>query len=116
MTMHYPLLVSSILNRARTAFPSKEIITRVDGADGVEGGVHRYTYRDMAARVNKLCNALGALGVRQGGPGRDLCLEPLPPPGGLFCLSGYGRGQSHHQHPPLPRRPGLHRQPRPRTR
>ncbi len=63
MTMHYPLLVSSILDRARTAFPNKEIITRVEGT---EGGVHRYTYRDLAGRVNKLCNALTALGVKPG--------------------------------------------------
>ena len=63
MTMHYPLLVSGILNRARTSFPNKEIITRLEGT---EGGVHRYTYRDMATRVNKLCNALTALGVKQG--------------------------------------------------
>ena len=60
MTMHYPLLVSNILNRARTAFPDKEIITRT------ENGSHRYTYRDMAARVNRLCNALSGLGVGKG--------------------------------------------------
>ena len=60
MTMRYPLLVSNILNRARTAFPDKEIITRT------EKGSHRYTYRDMAARVNRLCNALSGLGVRKG--------------------------------------------------
>ena len=63
MTMQYPLLVSSILNRARTSFPNKEIITRLEGT---EGGVHRYTYRDMATRVNQLCNALGSLGIKQG--------------------------------------------------
>ena len=60
MTMHYPLLVSSILNRAKTASPDKQIITRTESGD------HRYTYRDLAARVNRLCNALAALGVRQG--------------------------------------------------
>ena len=63
MTMQYPLLVSNILNRARTIFPDKEIITRVEGA---EGGVHRYAYRDMAARVDRLCNALDGLGVKKG--------------------------------------------------
>ena len=63
MTMHYPLLVPSILNRARTSFPNKEIITRIEGRDG---DVHRYTYGDMAARVNRLCNALGGLGVKKG--------------------------------------------------
>ena len=60
MTMHYPLLVTRILERAKTVFPDKEIITRV------EGGVHRYTYRDMATRANRLANALTALGVKQG--------------------------------------------------
>ena len=58
--MNYQLLIPDMLRRAATYFPHKEIITR-------EGeGVHRYTYRDLAARVNRLCNALGALGV---GPG-----------------------------------------------
>ena len=61
MTMRYPLLVSGILNRARTVFPDKEIITRV-----AEGGTHRYTYRDLAARVNRLSNALAGLGVGRG--------------------------------------------------
>ena len=60
MTMHYPLLVSRILERARTVFPDKEIITRV------EGGVHRYTYRELAARVARLSNALAGLGVGEG--------------------------------------------------
>ena len=58
--MNYQLLIPDMLRRAATYFPHKEIITR-------EGeGVHRYTYRDLAARVNRLCNALAALGV---GPG-----------------------------------------------
>ena len=58
--MNYQLLIPDMLRRAETYFPHKEIITR-------EGeGVHRYTYRDLAARVNRLCNALADLGV---GPG-----------------------------------------------
>ena len=60
MTMHYPLLISGILERARTIFPDKEIITRVGD------GVHRCTYRDLAARVARLCNALAGLGVGEG--------------------------------------------------
>ena len=60
MTMRYPLLVSRILDRAKTAFPAKEIITRT------ESGAHRYTYKDLALRVNRLANALAALGVKQG--------------------------------------------------
>lgn len=60
MTMRYPLLVSRMLERARDFFPHKEIITRIDG------GVHRYTYRDLAGRVGRLGNALAGLGVGQG--------------------------------------------------
>jgi fatty-acyl-CoA synthase len=58
--MNYPLLVPRILERARTLFPRKEIITRVGE------GTHRYTYRDLAGRVARLANALSGLGV---GPG-----------------------------------------------
>ena len=58
--MNYQLLIPDMLRRAETYFPHKEIITREGG------GVHRYTYRDLAARVNRLCNALADLGV---GPG-----------------------------------------------
>ncbi len=63
MTMRYSLLIPRILERAKTIFPNKEIITRVEGA---EDGAHRYTYQDMAARVARLCNALAGLGVAKG--------------------------------------------------
>ena len=58
--MNYQLLVPGLLDRADTYFPHKEIITR-------EGdGVHRYTYRDLKKRVNRLSNALASLGVGKG--------------------------------------------------
>ena len=58
--MNYQLLVPGLLDRADIYFPHKEIITR-------EGdGVHRYTYRDLKGRVNRLCNALAGLGVEKG--------------------------------------------------
>ncbi len=58
--MNYQLLVPGLLDRANTYFPNKEIITR-------EGdGAHRYTYRDLKGRVNRLCNALAGLGVGKG--------------------------------------------------
>ena len=58
--MNYQLLVPGLLDRADTYFPHKEIITR-------EGdGYHRYTYRDLKKRVNKLSNALASLGVAKG--------------------------------------------------
>ena len=58
--MNYQLLVPGLLDRANTYFPNKEIITR-------EGdGAHRYTYRDLKGRVNRLCNVLAGLGVGKG--------------------------------------------------
>ena len=58
--MKYPLTVTNILNRARTYFPRKEIVTRLPD------GTHRYTYADLYARVCKLAHALTSLGVKQG--------------------------------------------------
>ena len=60
MTMNYPLLVPRILERARTMFPDKEIVTRVGE------GTHRYTYHDLAGRVGRLSNALSGLSVGVG--------------------------------------------------
>lgn len=58
--MNYQLLVPNMLRRAETYFPDKAIITR-------EGeGAHRYTYRDLAGRVNRLANALADLGITRG--------------------------------------------------
>ncbi len=58
--MNYQLLVPGLLDRADIYFPHKEIITR-------EGdGVHRYTYRDLKGRVNRLANGLAGLGVGKG--------------------------------------------------
>ena len=58
--MRYPLNVPRILERARTFFPKKEVVTRV------AGGVHRCNYRDLHERSCRLANALEALGVRPG--------------------------------------------------
>ncbi len=58
--MKYPLTITTILNRARTYFPAKEVVTRLPD------GVHRYTYRDLYARVCKLANVLSGLGVSRG--------------------------------------------------
>lgn len=60
MTMSYPLLVPRILERARDLFPDQLIITRIGE------GTHRYTYRDLARRVARLCSALSSLGVGTG--------------------------------------------------
>ncbi len=62
--MDRPLLVSGIVTHAERYFADAEVVSR-----RVEGGIHRYTYRDAAARMRRLANALEALGV---GPGDRL--------------------------------------------
>jgi 3-(methylthio)propionyl---CoA ligase len=59
--MDAPLLVSALLRHAELYHGDAEIVSRT-----VEGGVHRYTYADAAARSRKLANALGKLGVQPG--------------------------------------------------
>ncbi len=56
--MNYPLLLKTILYRAYTVFPEKEIVSRSDM------GIFRYTYADMHRRVCQLANVLGKLGVQ----------------------------------------------------
>jgi fatty-acyl-CoA synthase len=60
LMMDYPLTLQPLLERARTLFPTKEIVTKA-GA-----GLKKYTYADMAERVGRLANALEKLGVRRG--------------------------------------------------
>lgn len=60
--MNRPLLISSLLEHALVAHPHQEIISRA-----VEGGIHRYTYAQAAARAKQLANALEQkLDVRPG--------------------------------------------------
>src|SRR5919108_1756644 len=55
--MFEPLLPVNFLGRAARLFPDK---------DAVVDGDRRYTYRALAARVNRLSNALRQMGVSQG--------------------------------------------------
>lgn len=59
--MQPPLLVSSLLVHAERHHGGQEVVSR-----RVEGDVHRYTFRDMAARARRLANAVRALGLRLG--------------------------------------------------
>ncbi len=61
LMMDVPLMISSILEHARRFFGDQEIVSR-----SVEGPIHRYTYRDLAARTAQLAHALRALGVEPG--------------------------------------------------
>ena len=58
--MQYPLTLPRILDRARTFFPQKEVVTRV------REGVHRCTYAELSERTNRLANVLTRLGVAPG--------------------------------------------------
>jgi acyl-CoA synthetase (AMP-forming)/AMP-acid ligase II len=57
--MYQPMLLSSLLERAARQYSQVEIVSR-----GVEGDVHRYTYRDCNARSSKLAQALTAYGIK----------------------------------------------------
>lgn len=53
----FPLLIKNILNTPLTYYPDREIVYRDQMS---------YTYVDLNARVQRLANALEALGVKQG--------------------------------------------------
>jgi acyl-CoA synthetase (AMP-forming)/AMP-acid ligase II len=59
--MQQPLLVSSLLTHAERHHGEQEVVSR-----RVEGDIHRYTYRDMAARARRLANGIAALHVPAG--------------------------------------------------
>ncbi|WP_296229126.1 3-(methylthio)propionyl-CoA ligase [Ralstonia sp. UBA689] len=56
--MQHRLLVSSLLRHAERHHGGQLVVSR-----RAEGDIHRYTYRQLAARSRQLANALAALGV-----------------------------------------------------
>ncbi|MFN0178618.1 MAG: long-chain fatty acid--CoA ligase [Gemmatimonadales bacterium] len=60
MMMDWPLLLTTILERARRQHGRREIVSRTPA------GMHRYTYADYVARVDRLRAALTKLGVTPG--------------------------------------------------
>jgi 3-(methylthio)propionyl---CoA ligase len=59
LMMDRPLLISDLLRHADRHHGATEIVSKT-----VEGGMHRYTYRDAHTRARKLANALKKLGVQ----------------------------------------------------
>ncbi len=57
----WPLLVTTVLDHARTNHPEQEVVSRT-----IEGPVHRYTYADLHGRAKRCAKALQKLGVREG--------------------------------------------------
>jgi len=56
-----PLLLSGILDYAAQFHGQQEIVSRT-----LDGGIHRYTFKDCEARTKQLANALTKLGVKKG--------------------------------------------------
>jgi fatty-acyl-CoA synthase len=56
LMQNQPLLISSLIDFAERHHGDAEVVSR-----RVEGDIHRYTYRDVAARAKRVANALDAL-------------------------------------------------------
>ncbi len=56
-----PLMISDLIEFAAVNHAKEEIVSRT-----VEGPIHRYTYKDCAARSRQLAKALSGLGVQPG--------------------------------------------------
>ena len=61
LMMDRPLLISSLLQHAERDHAAQEVVSR-----RVEGDVHRYTIRELAARACRLANALARHGIQPG--------------------------------------------------
>lgn len=61
MMMDVPLLISQTLEHAAKYHAQSFIVTRAE-----EGGIHRYSYGEMARRTRQLANALSTLGLEPG--------------------------------------------------
>jgi fatty-acyl-CoA synthase len=59
--MDRPLLISSLLDYALASHPATEIVTR-----RVEGGIHRYSWKEAGARAAQLAHALDRMGIKSG--------------------------------------------------
>jgi fatty-acyl-CoA synthase len=59
--MQQPLLISSLILHAERHHGDQIVVSR-----RVEGDIHRYTYKDMAARARRMAKALAVLGLQPG--------------------------------------------------
>ena len=61
LMQNQPLLISSLLEFAERHHADGEIVSR-----RVEGDIHRYTYKDMAARARQVAQVLDGMGLAAG--------------------------------------------------
>ena len=81
-----PLLISSLIEFAERHHGDAEIVSR-----RVEGDIHRYTYKDLAARAKQVANALDALGLQDGDRVASLAWNGYRHMELYFGVSGSGR-------------------------
>ena len=81
-----PLLISSLIEFAARHHGDGEIVSR-----RVEGDIHRYTYRDLAARARKLAHALDAMPLALGDRVASLAWNGYRHMEMYFGVSGSGR-------------------------
>ena len=85
LMMDAPLLISSLITHAAQYEGDVEIVSRT-----VEGPIHRYTYGESHARMCRLANALGRLGVEQGDRVATLAWNGYRHLELYFAISGFG--------------------------
>ncbi|WP_027015344.1 3-(methylthio)propionyl-CoA ligase [Comamonas composti] len=86
LMQNQPLLISSLIDFAERHHGDAQIVSR-----RVEGDIHRYTYRDLAARSRQLANALDGLGLAQGERVASLAWNGYRHMEMYFGVSGSGR-------------------------
>jgi len=86
LMQQHPLLISNLLVHAERHHGEQQIVSR-----RVEGDLHRYTYKDLAARSRKLAKALAALGVQPGQTVGTLAWNGYRHMELYFGVSGSGR-------------------------
>ncbi len=57
----HQLLISSIFEHAIKSYPTQEIVSNT-----VEGGIHKYSFKEWGLRTKKLANALKSTGLKIG--------------------------------------------------
>ena len=86
LMQNHPLLISALIEHAERHHPDGEIVSR-----RVEGDLHRYTWKDVAARAKKVAHALDGLSLEQGSRVATLAWNGYRHLELYFGISGTGR-------------------------
>ena len=102
----YPLTLTHVFDRAERIFPEKEVATVQ------AGGIDRITYGEWAERTRRLAGVLDALEISADGRVGTFAWNTAPPPRALLRRALQRPRPAHAEHPSVPGRHHLHRQPR----